>query len=78
MLAMSLLLNNIDEIIFSVLFKNVKGSLQELFMKEFCSARKELNISVFSLRSVTYLFWYLKGGIQGIFLLCKNIFKVDQ
>ena len=56
MLAMSLLLNNIDEIIFSVLFKNVKGSLQELFMKEFCSARKELNISVFSLRSVTYLF----------------------
>ena len=37
----------------------------ELFIKEHCSAKKELNISAFSLKSVTYLFWCFKGGIHG-------------
>ena len=76
--AISLLLYDIDEINFSDLLKNVEGSLLEQFIKEHCSAKKELNISVFSLKSVTSLFWWLKDGIQGIFLLFKNIFKVDK
>ena len=55
-LAVSLLLNDIDEINLSVLFENIKGSWLELFIREHCSAKKELNISAFSLKSVTYLF----------------------
>ena len=51
-LAISLLLNDIDEINLSVLFKNVEGSLLGLFIEENCSAKKELNISAFSLKSV--------------------------
>ena len=71
-LSISLLLNNIDDINLSVLFKNVEGSLLELFIKEHCSAKKELKVSAFSLRSVTYLFWCFKGGIQGIFYYPKT------
>ena len=63
---------------FLFFFKNVERSLLELFIKEHWSAKKELNISGFFLKFVTYLFWLLKGGIQGIFLLFKNILKVDQ
>ena len=77
-LAISLLLNDIDEINLSVLFKNVEGCLLELFIKDHCSEKKMLDICAFSLKSVTYLFWCLKDGIQGIFLLFKNIFKDDQ
>ena len=33
----------------------LEGSLLESFIKEHCSANKELNISVFSLKLVTYL-----------------------
>ena len=43
-LKLSLLLNDIDQITFSIHFKN-------------CSGKKELNISAFSLKLVTYLFW---------------------
>ena len=50
----------------------------ELFIKEHCSAKKELNISAFSLKSVTYLFWCFKGGIQGIFLLFKISSKLTN
>ena len=66
-LAISLLLNNIDEINLFVLFKNVEESLLELFIKEHSSAKKEMKISVFSLKSVNYLFWCLKGEMQEIF-----------
>ena len=77
-LAISWLLNDFDEITFSVLFENVEGTLLERFIKEHCSAKKELNISTFSFKSVIHLFCWLEGGIQGIVLLFKNIFKVDQ
>ena len=70
----SLLLNEIGQRNFSFLFKNVEGSLLELFMKEHCLA-KELNRSALSLKSVPYWFSWLKGGI---FLLFQNVFKVDQ
>ena len=39
-LVISLLLNHIDEINFSVLFNNVERSLLELFIKEHCSVKK--------------------------------------
>ena len=61
-----------DEINLSVLFKNVEGNLLELFIKEHCSAKKELNISALSLKSVTYLFWCFKGGIQTFFYYSKT------
>ena len=77
-LAIILLLNDIDEITFSAPFKNVERGLLELFIKEHCSVIKELNISVFSLKLITCLLWYIKGEIQRIFLLFKNIFKVSQ
>ena len=70
-LAISLLLNDIDETILSILFKNVEGSLLELFIKDHCSAKKEFNFSAFSLKSVTHLFWCCEGGIQGIFYYLK-------
>ena len=77
-LAISLLLNNIDEIIFFILFKNVKGSMLELFIKGHCSAKKELNISAFSLKSFTYLFCWLKGEIQGFFYCWKTYSKLTN
>ena len=77
-LTISLLLNDADEISFSVLLKNIEGSLLDLFIKDYCSAKKKLNISAFSLKYVICLYWCFKDGIQGIFLFFKNIFKVDQ
>ena len=73
-LAISLLLNDIDEINLSVLFKNVEGILLELFIKEHCSAKRvfSLKFSIFSLKSVTYLFWSFQGGIQGIFFITQK------
>ena len=64
-LAIPLLRNDIDEIIFSVLFENVKGSLLELFIKKHCSTKK-FSISTFSLMSVTYLFLWFKDGMERI------------
>ena len=55
----SLLLNEIGQRTFSFLFKNVEGSLLELFIKKHCSA-KELNRSALSLKSVPYWFLWLK------------------
>ena len=77
-LEISLLLNDIDETNLSVLFKNLEGSVLESFIKGHCSAKKELNISALSLKSVTYLFWCFKGGIQGIFLLFKISSKLTN
>ena len=65
-----------DEINLYVLFKNVEGSLLELFIKEHCSTKKELNISAFSLKSVTYLFWCLWWDKRN--LLFKSVFRVVQ
>ena len=74
-LVISLLLNNIDEITFSVLFKNVDGNLLELFLKEHSPAKEELNISAFALKSVAYLFWWLKCVIQWIFFYYSKIYS---
>ena len=70
-LAISVLLNDIDEINFSALFKNFEG----IFIKEHWSAKKELNISTFSLKMVTYLFWWIKVGIQAFFNCSKTSSK---
>ena len=71
-LAISLLLN------LTVLFKNIEWILLELFIKEHCLSKKELGISAFSLKSLTYLFWCFKGGIQRTFLLFKTSSKLTN
>ena len=40
-------------------------------------AKKELNNSAFSLKSVTNLFSFKISGIQGIFLLLWKDFRID-
>ena len=41
-------------------------------------AKNELNNSAFFLKSITNLFSLNKGGIIGVFLLFKNISKINQ
>ena len=77
-LAISLLLNDTDEVNLSALFKNVEQSLLQLFIKEHCSAKKELKISAFLLKSVAYLFWCFKGGIPGTFYYSKTSSKLTN
>ena len=68
----------IAEIDFSVFLKKFRGSSLELSILEHCSAKNKLNNSAFFLKSVTYLLCWSNGGIQGIFLLFKNVFNNDQ
>ena len=56
-MAISLLLNDFDEVTFAIVFQNVEGILHELFIKDRCSTKKELNISAFSSEFVIYLLY---------------------
>ena len=58
------------DITFSVRLNNREGSLLELFIRELLLAKKLLNNSALSL--------HLGNGMQGIFLLWRNDFKIDQ
>ena len=44
-----------------------------VFLREHCFAKKLLNISAFSIRFMMNLSSCNNGGIQGIFLLFKNV-----
>ena len=59
-------------------FQILEGSSLELFIIEDCLAKKQLNNFAFSLKSVKYLFWWKRGGMQGTFLLFNNYFNIDQ
>ena len=61
-----------------VFFVKVAGRSLQVFIREHCFPKKVLNISAFLLMSMKNLFSYSNGGIQGIFLLCRNIFNIDQ
>ena len=76
--AISSLVKVTVEIDLSVFLQILEGSSLELFIIEHCLAKKQLNNSAFFLKSVTYLFWWKRGGIQGILLLFKNNFNIDQ
>ena len=47
-------------------------------MTKFGLPKKWLNNSAFSLKSVMNCFHEKRGGMQGIFLLFKNVFNLDQ
>ena len=49
-----------------------------LLKREHWFTKKWLNNSAFSLNSVMNLFSWKKGGMQGIFLLFKNVSNIDQ
>ena len=76
--AISSLVNLTVEIDLSVFFQILDGSSLKLFIMEHCLAKKQLNNSAFFLKSVTYLFWWKRGGMQGILLLFNNDFNIDQ
>ena len=61
-----------------VISKSSDGRLLPLLITMHCLAKSELNNLAFFLKSVTNLFSWNKGGIIGVFLLFKNIFKIDQ
>ena len=54
------------------------GKTRLLLKREHRTTQKWLNNSAFSLKSVTNLFSSKRGSMQGIFLLFKNVFNIDQ
>ena len=60
-------------------FSEIKGKSDDNVLpssvNEHCFAKKELEISLFSLKSVINLLSAKSGGIQGIFLPFKGVFK---
>ena len=61
-----------------VFFERTEGRSLFVFIREHCFAKELLNISVFSLKFVMNLSLCNNGGMQGIFLLFKNVFNIDQ
>ena len=76
--AISSLVKVTVEIGFFVLLQRMKGSLLKLFIIEHCLAKKQLNSSAFFLKSVTYLFQWMRGGIRLIVLLFNDDFNIEQ
>ena len=77
-LAMSLLENCIESRRLFVSWGRLVGKTLLLLKREHWFTKKWLNNSAFSLKSVTNLFSWKRGGMQGIFLLFKNVFNIDQ
>ena len=59
-------------------FVRVTGSSLSLRAIEHWLAKKLFKILAFSLKLVTNLSWCSSGGMQGIFLLFRKVFKIDQ
>ena len=73
-LVISLLLNNIDEITFSVLFKNVDGNLVELFLKEHSPSKGGIEYFRFRFKICCILI-LVKCVIQRIFFYYSKIYS---
>ena len=56
----------------------VAGSSLLFVAIEHWSTEKLLKILTFSLKSVTNLSWCISGRVQGIFLLFRQVFNIDQ
>ena len=67
-----------EKIIFSVRLNNTEGSPLELFIRKYWSTKNILDDPALSLHLVICLFWWSSGGMQVIFLLLRNDFKIDQ
>ena len=76
--AMSSEPTSMGEITFPVCLNKTKGSTLELFVREHWLEKKLLNYSVLSLHLVMYVLSWNSGEMQGIFLLFRNDFKIDQ
>ena len=61
-----------------VSFARLLGKTLLLFNRVHWFAKKVLKSSAFSLKFVINLFSWNRGGIQGIFLLFRKVFKMDQ
>ena len=75
---MSLLMKLIFDSHLCVFFERTEGRSLFVFIREHCFTKQLLNISAFSLKLVMNLSSCNNGGIQGIFLLFKNVFNIDQ
>ena len=71
--SISSLVNATVEIDLCVFSEILDGSSLELFIIEHCLAKKQLNNSAFFLKSVTHLFWWKRGDMQGIFCCLTTI-----
>ena len=60
------------------MINKLEGSLLSLSIIEHCFERKELKSSAFSSKSVINLLSWNKGGIHGIFLWFRHLFKIDH
>ena len=56
----------------------VAGNSRLFLAIEHWSAKKLLKTLGFSLKSVTNLSWCSSGEMQGIFLLFRKVFNIDQ
>ena len=70
--------NSTDESDLHVFSVRTEGSLLLLLTREHCFEKKSSKSSVFSLKSVMNLPLCNRGGMQGIFLLFRKIFNIDQ
>ena len=75
---MSSLVNLIVDSDLWVFFERTEGRSLFGFIREHCFAKKLLNIFAFSLKFEMNLSSCNNGVIQGIFLLFKNVFNIDQ
>ena len=57
---------------------NSDGNMLLFGMREHWLAKKELKISLFSLKSVTYLLLWKIGGMHGTFFSFSIVFNSDQ
>ena len=61
-----------------VFLVRIKGPLLLLLTREYCLVKKSLMSLAFSLKSMISLPLCNRGGIQGIFLLFRKVFNIDQ
>ena len=61
-----------------VFFERTEGRPLFVFIRKHCFAKKLLNISDFSLKFAMKLSSRNNSGIQGICLLFRNVFNIDQ
>ena len=59
-------------------FQKCRGKFTGVIYQRTLLSKEGAEYFRFHIKSVTYFFWCLKDGVQGIFLLFKNILKFNQ
>ena len=70
--------NSTDESDLHVFLVRAEGSLLLLLTRAHCFEKMSLKSSAFSLKSMVKLPLCNRGGMQGIFLLFRKVFNIDQ